>query len=246
MKSGRRIVYQLVSPMEKTTLGAAEIERRQAYLQDHAGAGTEMVVRSIPSGFASIESERDAVMVSPHLLEGLQGADADGFNAGIVGCFSDPALSAIRETVNMPVVGPGQSSIMLALQLGEKYSVLTPLESGEKRTIPRLRALGLNERLASVRGVGVSVIDLANTAVESWERMLASAQECVRDGADVLVLGCMSMAFKDVDRELSRRIGIPVINPVLAALKSAETMIDLGLSHSRLSWPAPPTKPYIA
>jgi allantoin racemase len=245
MKSDRRIVYQLVSPMEKTTLGAAEIERRQAYLQAHACGSTEIIVRSIPSGFASIESERDAVMVSPHLLAGLQGADAEGFSAGIVGCFSDPALSAIRETVSMPVVGPGQSSIMLALQLGEKYSVLTPLEAGEKRTVPRLRALGLNERLASVRGVGVSVVDLANGVAGSWERMLASAQACVRDGADVLVLGCMSMAFKDVDRELSQRIGIPVINPVLAALKSAETMIDLGLSHSRLSWPAPPTKAYI-
>src|ERR1700760_3674473 len=113
MKSDRRIVYQLVSPMEKTTLGAAEIERRQAYLQAHACGGTEIIVRSIPSGFASIESERDAIMVSPHLLAGLQGANAEGFSAGIVGCFSDPALSAIRETVSMPVVGPGQSSIML-------------------------------------------------------------------------------------------------------------------------------------
>jgi allantoin racemase len=240
----RRIAYQLVAPMEKT-LGAAEVERRRVYLQSHAHPLTEVVVQSIPSGFASIESERDAVVVAPHLMAGLQKADAEGFSAGIVGCFSDPALAAIRETVNMPVVGPGQSSIMLALQLGEKYAVLTPLENGDKRTLPRLRTLGISERLASVRGVGVSVVDLAN-GTGGWERILSAAQKCIEDGADVLVLGCMSMAFKDIDRELSRRIGIPVVNPILAALKSAETMIDLGLSHSRLCWPLPPAKAYVA
>jgi allantoin racemase len=241
----QRIVYQLVAPLEKT-LGAAEVERRRTYLQNHAHPLTDVAVQSIPSGFASIESERDAVVVAPHLMAGLQRADAEGFSAGIVGCFSDPALAAIRETVSMPVVGPGQSSIMLALQLGERYAVLTPLENGDKRTLPRLRTLGVSERLASVRGVGVSVVDLANGASGSWERILSAAQKCIADGADVLVLGCMSMAFKDIDRELSRRIGIPVVNPILAALKSAETMIDLGLSHSRLCWPLPPAKAYVA
>ena len=91
---------------------------------------------SIASGYASIESERDAVTVAPHLLAALLKAEADGASAGIVGCFSDPAMDAIRETVTMPVVGPGQSAITLALQLGDRYAVLTPLESGRKRTIP--------------------------------------------------------------------------------------------------------------
>ena len=37
----RRIVYQLVAPMEKT-LGTSEIERRRDYLQRHAAAGIEI------------------------------------------------------------------------------------------------------------------------------------------------------------------------------------------------------------
>ena len=115
----RRIVYQLVAPMEKT-LGTAEMERRRDYLQRHAGAGTEIAVQSVPEGYASIESERDAVMVAPHLMAGLKRAEAEGASAGIVGCFSDPGLDAIRETVSMPIVGPGQSAVTLALQLGER------------------------------------------------------------------------------------------------------------------------------
>jgi allantoin racemase len=245
MASRRRIVYQLVAPMEKT-LGQAEIQRRQDYLQCHAAADTEIKVQSVPSGYPSIESERDVVTVAPHLLHGMQRAEADGASAGIIGCFSDPALDAIRETVNMPVVGPGQSAIALAMQLGESYSILSPLDSGAKRARPRLRGQGLTERLASIRGVGVSVVDLTRGDNAAWDRIIETGRRCIDDGADVLVMGCMSMAFMGVERELSDRLSVPVVSPVLAALKTAETLLDLTLAHSRAAWPSPPDKAYLA
>ena len=245
MASRRRIVYQLVAPMEKT-LGQAEIQRRQDYLQRHAAADTEIKVQSVPSGYPSIESERDVVTVAPHLLHGMQRAEADGASAGIIGCFSDPALDAIRETVNMPVVGPGQSAIALAIQLGESYSILSPLDSGAKRARPRLRGQGLTERLASIRGVGVSVVDLTRGDNAAWDRIIETGRRCIDDGADVLVMGCMSMAFMGVERELSNRLSVPVVSPVLAALKTTETLLDLNLSHSRTAWSSPPDKAYLA
>jgi allantoin racemase len=245
MASRRRIVYQLVAPMEKT-LGQAEIQRRQDYLQRHADADTEIKVQSVPSGYPSIESERDVVTVAPHLLHGMQRAEADGASAGIIGCFSDPALDAIRETVKMPVVGPGQSAIALAMQLGESYSILSPLDSGAKRARPRLRGQGLTERLASIRGVGVSVVDLTRGDNAAWDRIIETGRRCIDDGADVLVMGCMSMAFMGVERELSDRLSVPVVSPVLAALKTAETLLDLTLTHSRTAWPSPPDKAYLA
>ena len=245
MASRRRIVYQLVAPMEKT-LGQAEIQRRQGYLQRHAAADTEIKVQSVPSGYPSIESERDVVTVAPHLLHGMQRAEADGASAGIIGCFSDPALDAIRETVKMPVVGPGQSAIALAMQLGESYSILSPLDSGAKRARPRLRGQGLTERLASIRGVGVSVVDLTRGDNAAWDRIIETGRRCIDDGADVLVMGCMSMAFMGVERELSDRLSVPVVSPVLAALKTAETLLDLTLTHSRAAWPSPPDKAYLA
>src|SRR5260370_40800259 len=110
MASRRRIVYQLVAPMEKT-LGQAEIQRRQDYLQRHAAADTEIKVQSVPSGYPSIESERDVVTVAPHLLPGRQRAESDGASAGVIGCFSDPALEASRGTVTMPGRGPRQRCI---------------------------------------------------------------------------------------------------------------------------------------
>jgi allantoin racemase len=57
-------------------------------------------------------------------------------------------------------------------------------------------------------------------------------------------VGAAEIERMGVERELSKRLGVPVVNPVLAALKTAETLLDLGLSHSRASWPSPPEKAY--
>jgi allantoin racemase len=37
-----------------------------------------------------------------------------------------------------------------------------------------------------------------------------------------------------------------VISPVLAALKTTQTLLELNLSHSRNAWPSPPDKAYLA
>lgn len=241
----KRIVYQLVMPLERA-VGPAEVERRRAYLQSHAAPGNVIEMSSIASGYPSIESERDAVIAAPHILAGLVAAETAGAAAGIIGCFSDPAMDAVREVVSMPVVGPGQSAVALALQLGERFSILAPHEERAKRAVPRYRAQALADRLASVRGVGVSVVDLAKGAGDAWDRIVAAARRCIEeDGADVLVMGCMSMAFMGVERELGRRLGAPVVSPVLAALKTAEALLALGLTHARSAWPTPPEKAYL-
>lgn len=102
------------------------------------------------------------------------------------------------------------------------------------------------ERLSSIRGIGVSVVDLVQGDRSAWDRIVDAGRRCIDDGADVLVMGCMSMAFMDVDRELADRLSVPVVNPVLAALKTAETMLALDLAHSRIAWPTPPDKAYLA
>jgi allantoin racemase len=55
-----------------------------------------------------------------------------------------------------------------------------------------------------------------------------------------LVLGCMSMAFlPGICESLSERVGVPVVNPVVAALKTAEAVSAMRISHSKSAWPPP-------
>ena len=235
-----RILYQLTSPMDKT-IGPQEVARRQGVLQGYAGAGVEVAAEPTAKGPASIESAHDAGLVVPELIRLGPRAQERGFNAIIIGCYSDPGLDALREILTIPVVGPGAASLHLGAQLGTRLSVLTPTGRGFGRVAARLRALALAELLVSVRGIGLSVMDLAQQKPGAIEKAADAARVAVeQDGADVLVLGCMSMAFlPGICEELGRRVGVPVVNPVMAALKTAEALVSMRLTHSKAAWPAP-------
>ena len=239
-----KILYQLTSPMEKT-LGVAEMERRLSVLRGFAGAGTEVAIRSIPHGPGSIESSYDAAMVVPDLIGAVQRAEEDEFAAAIVGCFSDPGVDPMREVVDMPVVGPGASAMHLAAQLGSRFSIISPASDGDGRLRSRLRAMGLADKFASVRGISMSVLDLAQQREATLDRIAGLGRNLSEeDGADVLVLGCMSMAFLEITDDLRERTGMPVVNPVSAALKTAEMMVTMRLAHSKRAYPVPPEKTF--
>lgn len=235
-----RILYQLTSPMDKT-IGPQEAARRQGVLQESAAAGTEVIVEPTAKGPAAIESAHDAGLVVPELIRLAPLAEKRGFGAIIIGCYSDPGLDALRELLTIPVIGPGAASLHLAAQLGTRISVLTPSGRGFGRVAARLRGLGIAPLLASVRGIGLSVIDLAQQKPGALDKAAEAARVAVeQDGADVLVLGCMSMAFlPGVTQALGKKVGVPVINPVIAALKTAEACVAMGLGHSKKAWPVP-------
>jgi allantoin racemase len=237
-----RILYQLTSPMDRTVLGAGEVERRREFLQARAAAGCRVEVRSLADGPASIESSYEAAVVVPELCQAAARAERDGFDAVIIGCFSDPGIEALRELCRVPVIGPGASAMHLAAQLGGRFTVLSPLGGGGLgRLEARLRALGLADKLASVRSVGMPVLDVAQNRAAALERLAAVGRTAAHeDQADVMVLGCMSMGFLGVTEELAKELGVPVVNPVTAGLKTAEMVVSLGVSHSKAAYPVPP------
>ena len=236
-----RILYQLTSPMERTVLGAAEVERRRQFLRARAGGGVEVEVRSLADGPPSIESEYEGALVVPELTRAVRRAQADGMHAMIVGCFSDPGLDALRELVTIPVVGPGAAAVHLAAQLGTRFTIISPLEGRRGAVAARMRALALADTLASVRAVGMTVLDVARQREAVLDRLEEVGRAAMReDHADVLVLGCMSMGYLGITDDLGKRLEIPVVNPVTAALKTAEMMGAMGLSHSKMAYPPPP------
>jgi allantoin racemase len=241
-----RILYQLTSPMDRT-IGPQEVERRRKALQAYAAAGTEVAVEPTAIGPAAIESARDAGVVVPELIRLAPEAEARGFDAFIIGCFSDPGLEALREMVRIAVIGPGAASLHLAAQLGTRVSLLTPGGRGFGRVAARMRGLALEPLLASVRGIGLSVMDLARQLPGAFEKAAEAARAAVDDdGADIIVLGCMSMAFlPGLCEDLGERVGVPIVNPVVAALKTAEMVAAMRLAQSKLAYPSPKPQPMV-
>jgi allantoin racemase len=212
-----------------------------------ASTGTEVSVVNLDEGPQSIESECEDALVVPDFLRKAKEAESAGCDAVICDCFGDPGVRAARELVEIPVIGPGEAAMLLAASLGHKFSVVTVL----CQVFPLINAVawrsGVDRKLASIRSVDIPVLELHDKA-----RMIAALHKEMEraiheDHAEVLVLGCTGMmgVAKQLQQTLKDGgLDVPVVDPVAAAMKLAETTVSLGVRQSRLAYHKP--KAYLA
>lgn len=217
-------------------VGSAE---RAEYLQKQASPGVEVTSRPPEGGPSTIESMVDEYEYIPGVLEVVRWAEEQGFDAVVTGCFGDPGIDAARETVHIPVVAPGETSMLVAAMLGYRFSIVTPLESVVRPLKKLAQVVGIGSKLASVRVVGVPIEVIRRDHARVLRRAIEVSGECVEeDGADVIVMGCGSMSFYAT--EIAEAVGVPVINPLLTSLRVAEALVGAGLTHSKRAYPLPP------
>lgn len=213
---------------------SAFIAEQKKYRESLVSAGTRIEITSIKEGPETVEQNLDEVLASPAILNEVREAEKEGVNAVIVDCALDPVLAALRESVRIPVVGAGQAAFVLAITLGERFSILAPLNSLIPAYRRRIREYGLEQHLASIRSISIEILDLlCQEAQEAFVREGKLAIE--KDEADVLVLGCTGMS--PIIPAIRERLDVPVIDPAAAAISLAETLIKLHLSPSARSFP---------
>lgn len=197
-----------------------------------ARADVQVDVVNPPGAPPAIESALDEAACVPPMLALVRDAQARGYDAVVIACFSDPGLDAAREMTDLPVVGIQDAAMHLAAQLGYRFSVLTTLAH---RVPVRERAAllaGLDRRLASCRVLDLPVLETVINREQVIQRVIRAGKQAVaEDGAEALILGCAGLG--DLALRASRETGVPVIDPNAAALKLCETLVDLKLSHSR-------------
>ncbi|TFF95699.1 hypothetical protein EU546_02810 [Candidatus Thorarchaeota archaeon] len=218
-----------------------ELKRRADTANRISRAGTNVSVVEVGEGPISIESAVEDFMSVGPMLRFLYELDAqENYDAVIVGCAGDPGLAAVRELLDVPVIGPGESSFHYACMVSDRFSIVSILSAGvasEDGARAHLRGFGLESRLASVEFVESSVEDMWSSDDQS---ILGQVEVCVEraksGGAGCVVLGCMSMAFHLLDEKLSGA-SIPIVNPLKTAIKAAEAFVDMRLRHSRVTYP---------
>jgi allantoin racemase len=233
---------RVIEPVISKTLEGTSLEE----LSPMARPDTELSVVSIDKGPASIESTYEAALAAPHAVAKIVEAERDGVDAVICNCMDDPGVEAAREMVSIPVIGPCETSMHIASMLGHRFSVIGVLEADDRPFHDHARKAGLEGKLASVRAVNIPVLELEdrNRAVSALvEQSVKAVRE---DGAHVIIFGCTGMAgmARDVEEGLRQQgiTDVPVIDPAKLAFKIAEALADMGLSHSKRTYPTPPQK----
>lgn len=211
----------------------AAVRERESYLARIARPGTRIDVHVNTEGPASIESEAERDWASVTILQRMRSLEAAGYDAFVPWCASDPAVQAAREHFSVPVVGPLQASCLIAASLGFRFSVIMP--RGNARMMrERVASFGLRERLAGVREIDATVLEL-RVDLDATRAMIADAMRAaVADGADAAALACMGL-FGVAE---SVKGAIPLVDPARAAIGMAENLVAMGLSHSPIAYAA--------
>ncbi|MEM0313664.1 MAG: aspartate/glutamate racemase family protein [Candidatus Bathyarchaeia archaeon] len=224
--------------VEPIVTSPRSLEERKNYFQRAVNPGTELELVSIPRGPKSIETFYDVALAGPEILRVIQKNDQD-VDAIVINCFADPALDAAREITNKVVLGPGETSMSIALHLGAKFSVISVLPNTPYWVRMQAVKLGVASRLAAAIGVDVSVRELQEAPAQALAKLIKAAQDTVaRDQAEAIILGCTGMA--PLAERVRDAVEVPVIEPAITTVKMAELLVSLGLRHHRGTSYLPP------
>ncbi len=202
---------------------------------------TEIEFEGINKGPTSVECRYDEVIAVPHIVEKIKEAERDGCDAVIVNGFVDPGVRAGRELVNIPVVGPGESSMLTAYSICDRFSIVTMVKSFIPLVERNAMECGTMGKLASIRAIEIPVLELRSDTGKTVSALAEAGGKAVdQDGAQAVILGCTGMT--GMAKEVEALLGVHVIDPLPAAVKMAESLISLGLSQSRLAYMRPPEK----
>jgi Asp/Glu/hydantoin racemase len=145
---------------------------------------------------------------------------AGGVDAMIVSGFGDPGLLAIRRQVPISVTGLAEASLAEAARGGRRFSIVTVTPALHDSLMEAAHAHGAQGQLASIRYTEGALADVMLTP-DSLERALLQSclQAIADDGAQVIVIGGGPLA--QAAGRLAVQVGIPVIDPVAAAVRLA-------------------------
>jgi len=222
-----RILFINPNTSEEFTL------RIQNIAGQYALPSTTVVARSPSAGPRSIESIYDEILSAPGTLE-LAITELNHYDAFVIACYSDhPAIYALREITEKPVLGIAEASMYVACMLGHKFSVVTTNQEWEPLLWDAVRHYGLGERCASVRSTGMPVLALESASPEEVDHfILTSARQALdQDGAEVICLGCAGMA--GLDKKLQQELQVPVVDGIVCALKMLEGLVEYGVLTSK-------------
>ena len=152
--------------------------------------------------------------------------DATGF---VVACFSDPGVKELRAETTLPVLGIREAAISSALTLGNRFGIIAIRPGSIPRHLAAIDEMGLSDRLAADRALDLGVTELADET-RTLQRLLSTARQLRdEDGADVVILGCASMA--QYRTRVEAATSLPTIDPTQAATAMVLGRISLRQSH---------------
>lgn len=198
-------------------------------LEETASKDTKIYITNINKGPKSIECIYDEMLAAPYVIDLAEQLEkkSDGI---LIYCFSDPGLQALKEKLEIPVVGIGEASYIISLAIGERIGIIDPVEYSISKDIQYSRMIGLESRIVDFIALNIPVLSLKPDAIE--KKVCCAVETMInRNNIDTVVLGCG--AIFGINEIIEKKYQIPVIVPGKAGITLLESFIRMKIKQSK-------------
>jgi allantoin racemase len=177
-----------------------------------AGGRAEIAAVNAPSGLSAIQIPDDLLQAAKVIVGTIE-ADAAA-DVAIIAAFGDPGLTEARARLAIPVMGLGEAGLRAAAS--RRFSIVTLGEEMRAALVERVRSLGLEDRLAEIRILPVSIPEM----IANREANLGALVDAIRACAeDAVLLGGAPLAGLGV--KMAKETGLTVLDGVEASVTAA-------------------------
>jgi allantoin racemase len=228
-----RVLLLLNGSRSRYAGGAGEARLR--VWRGYATPGTELEVGYLPDEATIYPFGAGHALSHANLYpERCAQAEADGCDAVIVHCCSDPGLAETRARVGIPVIGPGEVSLRAAAQIGTAIGMTVPSDESMAGHVAQVNDLGLAERVVAMEPIRRPLGEYARQDPAAMaDALVEAAQRAIARGADVICpSGLAYIPVRVSAAEVAQRLGVPVIDPAELAVREAEALLSRRAAHS--------------
>lgn len=172
---------------------APYIRRLSEYLNKCASNGVHIEVIGLTPparDFGRLQELRCGISAIKNAIEG----ERKGYDAFVLGHFQDPLLYELRSSVEIPVIGLGEATLLWASSLGKRIALISLDDVFEVIHLEQIERYGLSTKLLSIAALNMKVEDFSaafDGDRNSYQAILNSfrliAEPLVEAGADVVV-----------------------------------------------------------
>jgi len=227
-----RLFYQSLSVTRRST-SDEYAARLSAILRRAASPGMTIELRGLGEGRAIADQYRYLeYLYTAEILDNGLAAERDGYDAFLIGNIFEPGLHALRELLNISVMGLCEASVFVACLMGTSFSVVNPKFA--RRVTENISSYGLSGRLVSIDRMEVERPAVFDRAFEDGavredvlEQFRAAARRGLEKGAETIIPAGGIVMTLLADSGLHEVDGGPVVNGLYALVKIGELAASL-------------------
>ncbi len=196
----------------------------------YALADTEVVGTTAGFGASFVVSRADEVVAAHAVLDAVDRYDGP-FDAVLVAISLDCAVPALRERLEVPVLGMTEAACRVAKMVGTQVGFVTAGSASLGQYQERIEAYGMRYRLGAFRSVDISAQDAYAHPAQTVDLINAVVDDLVRE-TDCDVVVPLGAAFTGLHRALQERLNVSVLDGLTCGVSLLESMLRLNVSNT--------------